>query len=66
MQSGPINRVINFCPPHGVYKPDTLWELTKSPYGISEAGRQWDTYFEEWILHETRFERISGARQLYV
>lgn len=36
------------------------------PYGITEAGRQWQKVIEEWLLNDAGFERIYGVSQLFV
>lgn len=45
-----------------------LWQLTKLPYGISQAGRQWAKTIESWVLASKggNFERVYGIGQLYV
>lgn len=68
LQSGPITREIFVRPPkeHGG-KRGTLWKLLKLPYGIAEAGRQWQTVCESWLLFKKMgFQRISGISQLFV
>ena len=47
MQSGPIKRDIYVRPPKELNpKPGELWHLLKLPYGIIEAGRQWQITVE--------------------
>lgn len=67
LQSGPIKRTIYVRPPRelGVER-GTLWKLTKLPYGITEAGRQWAMVFEQWLTEAAGLERVSGADQLFV
>jgi len=48
-----------------VWPRHLLWKLTKLPYGIVEAGRQWQKTFESWLLDEAGFDRIFGISQLY-
>lgn len=38
----------------------------RMPYGITEAGRQWSKCFEDWLLHQTEFERVSEVSQLFI
>lgn len=66
LQSGSIRRNIFVRPPkewHG--NRSLLLKLTKIPYGIVEAGRQWQKNFEEWLLRDVKVERIFGISQLY-
>ena len=68
LQSGPIQRLIFVRPPqeHSC-KRGTLWKLLKLPYGIAEAGRQWQTACEAWLLSDAvGFERVHGVSQLFV
>lgn len=41
-------------------------EVGKASYGISEAGRQWATVIEAWLLKEARFEHVLGVSQLFI
>lgn len=71
MQSGPIQRDIYVRPPrewHYIenYSRGILWLLTKLPYGIVEAGRQWMLAVEEWMLNEAGLTRVSGVGQLFM
>jgi len=36
------------------------------PYGISEAGPQWATVIESWIIDEMGVERENGVSQIFV
>lgn len=67
LQSGPIRREIYVRPPREWKgQRGTLWRLTKLPYGIVEAGRQWAKTVEEWMLTEGGLQRLHGLNQLYV
>jgi len=75
LQSGPIRREIFVRPPrewhYFCYRNhrsprSVLWKLDKLPYGIVEAGRQWQKTAELWLLDEMCFERISSLSQLFV
>lgn len=67
LQSGPIKRDIYIRPPRECFtKRGTLWKLTKLPYGIVEAGRQWATVFEEWLISSAKLQRVNGFSQLYI
>ena len=66
LQSGPIKRDIFVRPPREWRGPRmTLWKLLKLPYGIVEAGRQWQKTVEEWMLNDAELERIHGLSQLF-
>lgn len=67
LQIGPINRNIYVRPPkewNGVR--GVLWKLTKLPYGVVEAVRQWMKVVDEWMLTYGGLERILGIGQFYV
>lgn len=50
LQSRPIQRDIYVRPPPELQmKRSILWKLTKMPYRITEAGRQWARVFEQWL-----------------
>ena len=68
LQSGPITRLIFVRPPQEhCRKRGTLWKLLKLPYGIAEAGRQWQTTCETWLLSkDIGFEIVHGVTQLFV
>lgn len=70
LQSGPIQRQIFVRPPKEwqgargmLWK--VLWRLTKLPYGIVEAGRQWQKTIERWMLSEGGLESVFGLSQLF-
>ena len=70
LQSGPIQRTIYVRPPrewHQKHATDrkTLWKLTKLPYGIVEAGRQWQKTVEDWMLSDGGLQRAYGLSQLF-
>jgi len=66
LQSGPITRDIYVRPPREWKGPrGILWKLVKLPYGIVEAGRQWQKAIENWMLNEAGFERVLGVSQLF-
>lgn len=67
LQSGPITRDIYVKPPRECNVPrGILWKLTKLPYGITEAGRQWAKVIEGWMTQEAGFCRVYGVPQLFV
>ena len=67
LQSGPIKRTIFVRPPRE-WRGDRskIWKLTKLPYGIVEAGRQWQKVIERWMLDNAKLDRVVGVSQLYV
>lgn len=71
LQSGPIKRDTYMRPSSGwssktEYRKGTLWKLTKLPYGIVDAGRQWMLTVEEWMLSTAGMVRVFGVSQLFV
>ena len=67
LQSVPIQRDIYVRPPPELReKRDVLWKLTKLPYRIPEAGRQWARVFEEWLMEKANFIRVNGVPQMFV
>ena len=72
LQSGPIKREIYVRPPRewnsasdAYPKRGILWKLLKLPYGIVEAGRQWQLVAESWLLEQMMFERVPGLSQIF-
>lgn len=66
LQSGAIKRRIYVRPPPDIANTrGKLWLLTVMPYGITEAGRQWQKVIEDWLLKEAGFERVFGVSQLF-
>ena len=67
LQSGPITRQIFVRPPREwTSSRATLWKLRKLPYGIADAGRQWQKTVETWMLEHAGVERVFGLSQLFV
>lgn len=67
LQSGPIKRDIYVRPPRDWSTlRGILWKLLKLPYGIADAGRQWQKVVEEWMLTQAGLERVFGIPQLFV
>ena len=67
LQSGPIQREIYVRPPREwTDARGKVWKLTKLPYGIVEAGRQWAKTIEDWMLNRVGLQRIKGLNQIYV
>lgn len=66
LQSGPIKRDIYVRPPREwTGDRSLLWKLTLLPYGIAEAGRQWATTIENWMIDVYGMRRVFGISQLY-
>lgn len=67
LQSGPIARDLYVRPPTEYkHKRGSVWKLSKLPYGVCEAGRQWAKTIESWLTHQGGFQRLSGVSQLYI
>ena len=67
LQSGPIMREIVVRPPREwASSRGTLWKLRKLPYGIVDAGSQWQKTVEAWMLEQAGIERVFGLSQLFV
>lgn len=67
LQSGPIQQEIFLRPPREWQgRRRLLWLLTKLPYGIVEAGRQWQKTVESWMLSDGKLERVIGLSQIFV
>lgn len=75
LQSGPIKREVFVRPPKEWHEARQynrgkvwriLWKLTKLPYGIVEAGRQWMLTVEHWMLEVAGLQRIFGINQLFM
>lgn len=66
MQSGPICRDLYVKAPKHM-EPDRAiyWKLTKLPYGLSDASRQWLKVSDEWLL-DLGFVRVFGINQLFI
>lgn len=66
LQSGLIQIDIYVRPPrHRSSIRGILWKLLKPPYGIADAGRQWEKVVEKWMLSDAGLERIFGISQLF-
>ena len=70
LQSGPIRRAIYVRLPREWYRRHAvnrkvLWKLTKLPYGIVDAGRQWQKTVEDWMLSDG-LKRLFGLSQLFI
>ena len=67
LQSGPITRQIYVRPPREWQgQRGVLWKLNKLPYGIADAGRQWQKKIESWMLEHVGLERVIGLSQLFL
>lgn len=43
-----------------------MWKLLKLPYEAVEAGRQWETIIEGWIINEIGMEKAKDISQLFI
>lgn len=43
-----------------------IWKLLKLPYGITEAGRQWNTVIVDWLTTEMDMKTVTGLSRLLV
>lgn len=60
--SGPIKRENYVRPLRECAVPiGIIWKFVKVPYGVTEAGRQWATVFEGWLLKQAGFYRVVGV-----
>lgn len=67
LQSGPIDRDIYVRPARDwTTVRGILWKLSKLPYEIADAGLQWKTVFEDWMLTQGGLQRVCGISQLFV
>lgn len=68
LHSSPIRREIFVFPlKEHRGKRGTICKLLKLQYGIAEAGRQWQTTCEAWLLSSSvGFERVAGVSQFFV
>lgn len=67
LQSGKCPREIYMRPPmEHKRRRNKIWKLTKLPYGIVEAGRQWQLVCEDWLINTAGFERVKGISQLFI
>lgn len=66
MQSGPAQREIYVRPPREFHQRGKVWKLSRLPYGIVEAGRQWLCAIEQWMKECFLMNCVSGVDQLFV
>jgi hypothetical protein len=65
LQSGPIHRDVFVRPPNEWNGPSHCsWELIKLPYGICEAGRQWQLT-SDLFLSSLGFRIVPGLPQVF-
>lgn len=67
MKRWPIRRYIYVSPPREGHKKRRghVWKLLKLPYGLTAAGRQWETVIEHWLPNDMGFEQVKGVSQLF-
>jgi hypothetical protein len=63
-----LERVYMHQPPgfEDPYKPDHVWMLVKALYGMKQAGRVWNKTFNDALVNEFGFRRITNKQCLYV
>ena len=64
-QSGPIQRRIYVRPPRELLLFRTLWMFLSLPYGIVEAGRQWQLTPDDF-LHAIGLVQVQSMPQCFV
>lgn len=64
-QSGGPPREIRIRPPAECLMYRVLWRLLSLPYGLVDAGRQWQLSMESWLLDEQRFVTFGGLPQVF-
>ena len=64
-QSGAIRRRIYVRPPREMLLFRTVWKLLGLPYGIAEAGRQWQLVSDDF-LHSIGMESIYAVPQCFM
>ena len=64
-QSGPIRRRIYVRPPRDLLLFRILWLLLSLPYGIVEAGRQWQLASDDF-LHSIGLQTVPSQPQCFV
>jgi hypothetical protein len=66
MQSDPCPRDIYVRPPNECRGPrSVVWKLLKLPYGLPDAGHQWQTTIDTF-LHHLGFQPTHGIPQVFV
>lgn len=66
VQGGAIERVLYVHqPPQLGYHKDVLCHMQNVPYGICEAGRQWDETIQNWLPGKVGLEWTFGFWQLF-
>lgn len=64
-QSGPIRRRIYVRPPRELLLFRTIWKLLSLPYGIVEAGRQWQLASDDF-LHTIGLSPVYSLPQCFM
>jgi hypothetical protein len=44
----------------------SIWRLLNLPYGLVDAGRQWQLAFERWLLDIMEFVTVPSMPQVFV
>ena len=64
-QSGGPPRHIRVRPPPECMLMRVVWLLLSLPYGLVDAGRQWQLAMEQWLLDDLGFETFAGLPQVF-
>ena len=64
-QSGPIRRRIFVRPPRDLLLHRSAWRLLRLPYGIAEAGRQWQLTSDDF-MHSIGMEEVYALPQCFM
>ena len=65
LQSGPIQRVLYVYPPREHRLRGVVWKLKNLPYGVVDAGRQWQYTVDHWLA-DMGFREAPGIAQFWV
>ena len=64
-QSGPIKRTIFMRPPKEMLLFKTVWKLLSLPYGVGEAGRQWQLTSDDFLI-DLGLEQVYALPQCFI
>lgn len=64
-QSGGPPRQIRIRPPPECMLYRMMWLLLSLPYGLVDAGRQWQLAMETWLLDDLGFVTFGGLPQVF-
>ena len=64
-QSGSPPRSVHVRPPPECMMIRCVWLLLSLPYGLVDAGRQWQLAMESWLLDDLGFTSFLGLPQVF-